>query len=112
MWRLTVLAGLLTIALGAGPSAQQPVFRAGTDMVGFGVTVTDRRGNFITDLKAEDFAIIEEGAPQSIQLFARGDDLETDAELHIGLVFDTSASMGDDIALARSAAVKFLNTLT
>jgi Ca-activated chloride channel family protein len=111
MWRLTVLAGLLTIALGAGPAAQQPVFRTGTDMVGFGVTVTDRRGNFITDLKPEDVEIVEEGAPQAIQLFARGDEGETAPDLHLGLVFDTSGSMGDDIALARSAAVKFLNTL-
>jgi Ca-activated chloride channel family protein len=112
MTRVLLLAGVLAAGLAVASSAQQPVFRAGTDMVGFGVTVTDRRGNFITDLQPEDFAIIEEGVPQSIQLFARGDDLETDAELHIGLVFDTSASMGDDIALARSAAVKFLNTLT
>jgi Ca-activated chloride channel family protein len=111
MWRLPVLAGLLTIALGAGPAAQQPVFRTGTDMVGFGVTVTDRRGNFITDLKPEDVEIVEEGAPQAIQLFARGDEGETAPDLHLGLVFDTSGSMGDDIALARSAAVKFHNTL-
>jgi VWFA-related protein len=32
-------------------------------------------------------------------------------ELHIGLLFDTSGSMGADIALSRSAAVRFLNLL-
>jgi Ca-activated chloride channel family protein len=31
--------------------------------------------------------------------------------MHVGLLFDTSGSMSDDIALARSAAVRFLNTL-
>jgi len=107
-----VVAGLLTLVLGTGSAAQQPVFRTTTDMVGFGVTVTDRRGNFVTDLKPEDLEIVEEGAPQEIQLFTRGDDTETAPEMHIGLVFDTSGSMGDDITLARSAAVKFLNTLT
>jgi Ca-activated chloride channel family protein len=113
MSRVSLLTGgLLTIALGTGPAAQQPVFRTGTEIVGFGVTVTDRRGNFITDLKPDDLEILEEGAPQAIQLFARGDEAETVPELHIGMVFDTSGSMGDDINLARSAAVKFLNTLT
>jgi len=111
MARVSVAVALLTMALAVGPSAQQPVFRTGTDMVGFGVTVTDRRGNFITDLKPDDLEVVEEGAPQAIQVFARGDDVETAPELHIGLVFDTSGSMGDDITLARSAAVKFLNTL-
>jgi Ca-activated chloride channel family protein len=112
MTRVPLLAGVLAAVLAAAPAAQQPVFRAGTDMVGFGVTVTDRRGNFITDLKPDDFEVIEEGVPQSIQLFARGEESEIAPELHIGLVFDTSASMGADISLARSAAVKFLNTLT
>src|SRR4051812_13568834 len=112
MSRALVLAGLLTMVLGTAPWAQQPVFRSGTEIVGFGVTVTDRRGNFITDLEPDDLEILEEGVPQAIRLFARGDDAESAPEMHIGLVFDTSGSMGSDITLARSAAVKFLNTLT
>jgi len=112
MARPLVLAGLLAMVLETGSAAQQPVFRTGTDVVGFGVTVTDRRGNFITDLKPDDLEILEEGVPQEIQLFTRGDETETAPEMHIGLVFDTSGSMGDDITLARSAAVRFLNTLT
>jgi len=112
MPRPMVVAGLLTMVLATGSAAQQPVFRTTTDMVGFGVTVSDRRGNFVTDLKPEDLEIVEDGAPQEIQLFTRGDETETAPEMHIGLVFDTSGSMGDDITLARSAAVKFLNTLT
>jgi Ca-activated chloride channel family protein len=112
MPRPLVVAGLLTMVLATGSAAQQPVFRTTTDMVGFGVTVSDRRGNFVTDLKPEDLEIVEDGAPQEIQLFTRGDETETAPEMHIGLVFDTSGSMGDDITLARSAAIKFLNTLT
>jgi Ca-activated chloride channel homolog len=45
-------------------------------------------------------------------LFTTGD--LADAErppLHIGLLFDTSGSMADDLKLARSAAVKFCNML-
>jgi Ca-activated chloride channel family protein len=92
--------------------AQEPTFRSGIDLVSFGVTVSDRRGNFITDLTADDFEIVEEGRRQAITSFARGDVDASGPELHIGLLFDTSGSMGEDIKLSRSAAVKFLNTLS
>jgi VWFA-related protein len=92
--------------------AQQPTFRAGTELVSFSATVTDRRGRYLTDLTRADFEIVEDGRPQSVQYFARGDDLQQAPELHIGLLFDTSGSMEDDIALSRSAAVKFLNTMS
>jgi Ca-activated chloride channel homolog len=91
---------------------QHPTFRTEIDLVNFGVTVTDRRGDFITDLVADDFEIVEEGQKQAIRVFARGDQTDAAPELHIGLLFDTSGSMGQDIQLSRSAAVKFLNTLS
>jgi Ca-activated chloride channel family protein len=101
----SMLAGVLALA-------QQPTFRAGVDLVNVGVTVTDRRGTFITDLSVEDFEILEDGQRQAITYFARGDETVAPQELHVGLLFDTSGSMGEDIKLARSAAVRFLNTLS
>jgi Ca-activated chloride channel family protein len=96
-----------------GASAQQlPTFRAEIDLVNFGVTVTDRRGNFLTDLTAADFDVLEDGKPQKVTFFARGDQQDSAPELHLGLLFDTSGSMGQDIQLSRSAAIKFLNTLS
>jgi Ca-activated chloride channel family protein len=95
-------------ALGA---AQQPVFRAETDLVSFGVTVTDRRGGFITDLTADDFEILEEGRSQTLKYFARGDSTDAAPVMHVGLLFDTSGSMLQDIQMARTAAIRFLNTL-
>jgi len=91
---------------------QQPTFRSETELVNLGVTVVDKRGNFISDLTQGDFEIVEDGRKQSIRLFARGEDTDTAPELHVGLLLDTSGSMGEDIGLARSAAVKFLNTLS
>lgn len=93
-------------------AGQTPLFRAQTDLVTFGVTVLDRRGNLVTDLTADDFEIVEEGRRQGIRLFARGDRQETAPPTHVGLLYDSSGSMGEDIELSRSAAVKFLNTLT
>ena len=101
------LAG--TVALVEG---QQATFRASIDLVHFGVTVTDRRGDFITDLTPEDFEIVENDRRQTITYFVRGDQSESAPPLHVGLLFDTSGSMGEDIKLARSAAVRFLNTLS
>jgi Ca-activated chloride channel family protein len=80
--------------------------------VNFGVTVTDRKGTFIDDLTIDDFEIVEDGKKQTPTYFARGDQATSAPPLHIGLLFDTSGSMGEDIKLARSAAVRFLNTLS
>ena len=98
--------------LSAPAGGQQATFRAGIDLVRLGVTVTDRRGEFIGDLTADDFEVLEDGRRQALTHFARGDENGTAPPLHLGLLFDTSGSMGADIQLSRSAAVKFLNTLS
>jgi Ca-activated chloride channel homolog len=112
MKRPAAVLALTLIAATAPAVAQHPTFRAEIDLVNFGVTVTDRRGNYITDLTVEDFEITEEGQKQALTFFARGDELESAPEMHVGLLCDTSGSMGQDIQLARSAAIKFLNTLS
>ena len=112
MMRRAGILALVTIAATGLISAQQPTFRAEIDLISFGVTVTDRRGNYITDLTPDDFEIVEEGQKQTVRFFARGDEIDTAPAMHVGLLFDTSGSMGMDIQLSRSAAVKFLNTLS
>jgi Ca-activated chloride channel family protein len=86
------------------------VFRTGVDLTTFGVTITDKKGALVTDLSQDDFVIVEDGKPQSLQFFARGD-ADVGPELHLGLLLDTSGSMAEDLKLARSAAVRFLNLL-
>jgi len=87
----------------------QPTFRSGIDLVTFGVTAIDRRGNLITDLTADDFEIVEDGRPQAVRYFAQG--LGSEVPTHLGLMLDTSGSMENDLKLARSAAIKFLNLI-
>ncbi|MDO8837047.1 MAG: VWA domain-containing protein [Vicinamibacterales bacterium] len=99
-----LVAGLWTLA------GQAQVFRSAVDLVSLGVTVTDRDGRFVTDLTADDFTITEDGSGQAIRLFLRGD-AKPAPELHLGLLFDSSGSMEEDISLSRSAAIKFLNAL-
>ena len=113
--RKRLLLFLLTASVSIGVAriaAQTPTFRTGIDLATFGVTVVDRKGEYLTDLNAEDFEIVEDGQKQTLKYFARGTDLESGPEMHVGLLFDTSGSMTEDIKLSRSAAVKFLNTLS
>jgi Ca-activated chloride channel family protein len=109
----TILAvAALASAMSAPVTGQQATFRAGIDLVTLGVTVTDRQGNFVTDLGVGDFEVSEDGREQAVTYFSSGDQPEAAPPLHVGLLFDTSGSMGEDISLARSAAIRFLNTLS
>ena len=116
--RLRVLGLALACAVGSGAvwlratPAQRPVFRATTDLVTVGVTVSRKNGQAVTGLSRDDFEVREDGVVQPLSYLATGDSQEGAPPLHLGLLFDTSGSMVDDIPLARTAAIKFLNTLT
>ena len=51
------------------PDPQQPIFRTRVDSISVDVTVTDKQGNPVTDLKPEEFEIREAGKVQSIDSF-------------------------------------------
>ena len=105
-----LLAAFLVAAAVSQPVAQQPrsTFRAGTDLVHFGVTVTDKKGEIVPGLTARDFEIVEDGKPQTVEFFAQGSDTRA-PDLHVGLMLDTSESMASDLETSRTAAIKFLN---
>src|SRR4051812_41982742 len=104
-----VLALGLSWAVHSGLSAAQSPFRTGIDLVSLSVTVTDRAGALVDNLKAGDFEVREDGTPQTLTYFSPGAG-ESDVPLHIGLLFDTSESMERDLTFSRSAAIKFLRT--
>jgi VWFA-related protein len=65
-----VLVLLLTAAVTAqeqAPAPQQPIFRAGTDLVRVDVTVTQRGDEAVTDLKIEDFEVTDDDVPQVVE---------------------------------------------
>lgn len=111
MTRLVTAAALL-ITVSAQPATAQQVFRTGVETVRLGVAVVDKAGQSVPTLAREDFTVLEDGTPQALQLFTAGGQDEAERPpLHIGLLFDTSGSMSVDLAMARSAAVKFCNLL-
>lgn len=104
----------LAIAAWASPvlTAEQPrVFRSGVDLVRFSVAVLDTKGKLVRGLTADDFEVIEDGTPQHITFFATGDASDIRPPMHLGLLFDTSESMTDDLRFSKTAAVKFVNSL-
>ena len=103
----------MTFVWVVGLFGTQPVFRTGIDVVNFGVTVLDENNNLVPSLKADDFKVYEDDVLQLISYFSeglRGD--EAEIPLHLGLLFDTSISMEQDAWFAKTAAIKFLNSLT
>jgi VWFA-related protein len=53
----------------ASPQAQAPIFRGRTTVVPIDVRVVDKNGKPVTDLKAEDFTVLENGVPQKVEFF-------------------------------------------
>src|SRR5437588_10755802 len=76
-WRLLVVASLLLCS--ARPQAQQSketqkhpdeeVVTGRSHLVNVDVMVKDKKGNYVTDLKAEDFTVFENGVRQKVEFF-------------------------------------------
>ncbi len=69
------------------------------------VTVTDPLNRFVTGLEKEHFRVFEDKVEQEISQFS-----SEDAPISIGLVFDTSGSMGPKLQKSRQAAAEFFKT--
>ncbi len=50
-------------------NAQQPTFRAGVTLVSTDVIPRDGSGRFVADLTKDDFTVLEDGQPQTVQSF-------------------------------------------
>jgi Ca-activated chloride channel family protein len=90
-------------------AAHAQVFRAGVDLVHFAVVVTDKQGQPVSGLTADDFQVLERGKPQRITYFSTAEGTALAPPLHLGLLLDASGSMDADIKDVRTAVIKFLN---
>lgn len=104
------LALALMLGTAVLAAADQRTFKAGVDLVHFSVVVTDKNGEPIKGLTADDFEVLEEGKPQALKFFSAGDPAD-EMPLHLGFLLDTSGSMDLAIKDVRTAAVKFLNAM-
>lgn len=70
-------------------------------------TVTDKKGRFITDLGRDDFDIVENKKPQTIQEFTA----ESDLPLRLAVLVDTSNSIRTEFKFEQEAAVRFMQSV-
>jgi VWFA-related protein len=89
-----------------------PVVRSETRIVRVDVIVTDKKGNYIHDLAANDFKVYDDNKPQQVENFSFGADPNSpaaNARRYTVLFFDDSSMDTSDQPRARAAAVKFVD---
>jgi VWFA-related protein len=79
--------------------------RIDTNVVLIPVTVTDPLNRFVTGLDQDSFKVFEDKSEQKLVSFG-----SEDAPLSIGIVFDTSGSMGPKLDKSRQAVSEFFKT--
>ncbi|MEP7117293.1 MAG: VWA domain-containing protein [Acidobacteriota bacterium] len=79
-------------------------FKSGVELVNVNVTVTDRSGRFVPDLKQDDFIVFDDSKEQEVTHFSA-----ERVPVSLGIALDTSGSMaGEKIESARAALDRFL----
>ena len=73
------------------------------------ITVTDKKGQFISGLTQNDFVILEDKVPQQIETFS--DDLSLTTPLYIAVLMDTSPSTAGKLKFQQESAMNFIQTV-
>ena len=82
------------------------VVRVNTTLVTLPVSVLDRDGKYVPNLRKEDFRLWEEGVEQNVAFFA-----SVDKPFSVVLMLDTSGSTRSRISDIQDAAITFVNQL-
>jgi len=110
----TLVAALVALSSAAGDRpGPEPIFPTQLEEVHLTVTVRDAAGRLVSNLKPDDFTVLENGRPQHVQLFGRAVEpgQEEALALDLGLLMDTSGSMLAQLKLSQEAAVRFLESI-
>jgi Ca-activated chloride channel family protein len=98
-----VISGALVVSLSALALAQQPTFRAGTQVVSLFTTVTDAQKRLVPDLMQSDFEVFDNEKPQPLVFF------QNEVQpISVVVMLDTSGSMTMSLDLLRAAAEQFV----
>lgn len=113
MWVGVLLAGAgAAWAQKVEQTSTPTVIRSETRLVLVDAVVTDKKGNYVTDLTQKDFEVLEDNKKQSVKTFAFEADPNSplnNQKHYLVLFFDNaSAGYGDQIQ-ARNAAAKFID---
>jgi Ca-activated chloride channel family protein len=100
----TALGVVLTAQLVT--EAQQPTYRATTELVSLSVTVVDQRSEPVAGLTRDQFEVFENGVRQEVKFFAPGE-----MALDVAILLDASGSMAATMPLVQTAAIRLVNAL-
>jgi Ca-activated chloride channel family protein len=105
---LTVMAGLSLPRAAAGQQPDQPVFRAGVDLVSVAAVVRDKQGRTVRSLTRDDFELFDAGQSRTFV------DVQSDANApaSVALLVDGSGSMAAGTTAARHLSELLLSQLT
>ena len=73
------------------------------------ITVTDKKGQFVAGLTKNDFVILEDKVPQTIETFS--DDLALNMPLFVAVLMDTSPSTAGKLKFQQESAMNFIQTV-
>jgi len=109
-----VIVTLLVLASSFAAYSQDPddVVRIDTELVSFEVTVTDRQGKFVPNLKQEDFRLFEDGVERQIDFFQPIKKSGERRPLSVVFALDVSGSMTEnEMQRLRGAMQTFISRL-
>jgi VWFA-related protein len=101
-----LLVSVVTVVPSAQLEAQRTTFRSGLDLVSVAVVVRDDDGRLVSNLRVEDFEILDRGETRPIVQFHGGQD----ADARLALLVDSSGSMVLSGKLERSVLATQLLT--
>lgn len=97
----------------AYPADPNNVIRVETNVVLVDAVVTDKKGNYVRDLKQKDFKVFEDGKEQAVKSFSFEADPASPLNSqprYLVLFFDNSTMNFGDQAVARKAAASFIDS--
>lgn len=112
---------LLMLALSAAVFAQKrekieqlpgTTVRIDTDLVTIDITATDKNGNYIRDLRYDEFQVFEDGKQVNPDFFAVTDESTLSRPLAVVFALDLSGSLKpEETVMMREAAMKFTDLM-
>src|SRR2546425_3588608 len=115
---------LLTVAVASGQPAKAqkpspspiPPAESGqekvtvtTRRVRLPITVTDKKGQFVSGLSQSDFLVLEDKVPQQIDSFSN--EQNNNLPLYVGVLMDTSPSTAGKLKFEQESAMNFIQTV-
>ena len=73
------------------------------------ITVTDKKGQFISGLSQNDFLVLEDKVPQQVESFTSEEN--NNLPLYVGVLMDTSPSTAGKLKFEQESAMNFIQTV-